>query len=157
MWVFILFYVTFVLEPIFNVLVRDLHEDLREDLWSWTHVIICWLENYSPSECKWMEDECKVYMASNGSRFMVSWTIFKNHLLEVRLTQKPGDHGTYAISHLCLWITPSLQLLLIIAVAAIALHPWLTLWLNQGLGWLWEVTLLIWRKIHLHQHVQDSF
>ena len=107
MWVIILFYVTFVLEPIFNVLVRDLHEDLREDLGSWTHVIICWLENYCPSECKWMEDECKVYMksymASNGSRFMVSWTIFKNHLLEVRLTQKPGDHGTLNPHTINLW------------------------------------------------------
>ena len=27
------------------------------------------------------------YMASNGSCFMVTWTIFKNHLLEVGLTQ----------------------------------------------------------------------
>ena len=27
------------------------------------------------------------YMASNGSCFMVTWTIFKNHLLEVVLTQ----------------------------------------------------------------------
>ena len=34
------------------------------------------------------------YMASNRSCFMVTWTIFKNHLLEVDLTQKPGDHGT---------------------------------------------------------------
>ena len=38
-----------------------------------------------------MQDECKVYinayMASNGSCFMVTWTIFKNHLLEVGLTQ----------------------------------------------------------------------
>ena len=38
-----------------------------------------------------MQDGCKVYMdsymASNGSRFMVTWTIFKNHLLEVGLTQ----------------------------------------------------------------------
>jgi hypothetical protein len=38
-----------------------------------------------------MQDECKVYMdfymASNGSRFMVTWTIFKNHLLEVGLIQ----------------------------------------------------------------------
>jgi hypothetical protein len=34
---------------------------------------------------------CKVYidsyMASNGSCFMVTWIIFKNHLLEVGLTQ----------------------------------------------------------------------
>jgi hypothetical protein len=28
------------------------------------------------------------YMASNGSCFMVTWTILKNHLLEVGLTQK---------------------------------------------------------------------
>ena len=39
----------------------------------------------------WMQDECKVYMdfyaASNGSCFMVTWIIVKNHLLEVDLTQ----------------------------------------------------------------------
>ena len=40
----------------------------------------------------WMQDGCKVvymdsYMASNGSCSMVTWTIFKNHLLEVGLTQ----------------------------------------------------------------------
>jgi hypothetical protein len=34
------------------------------------------------------------YMASNGSRLMVPWIIFKNHLLEVGLTQKLGDHDT---------------------------------------------------------------
>ena len=27
------------------------------------------------------------YMASNGSRFMVTWTISENHFLEVGLTQ----------------------------------------------------------------------
>ena len=39
----------------------------------------------------WMQDGCKVYMdsytASNGSCVMVTWTIFKNRLLEVGLTQ----------------------------------------------------------------------
>jgi hypothetical protein len=39
----------------------------------------------------WMQDGCKVhmdfYMASNGSWFMVTWTILKNHFLEVGLTQ----------------------------------------------------------------------
>ena len=39
----------------------------------------------------WMQDGCKrymdSYMASNGSCFMVTWTIFKNHLLEVGLTK----------------------------------------------------------------------
>jgi hypothetical protein len=28
-----------------------------------------------------------IYLASNGSCFMVTWTNFKNHLLEVGLTQ----------------------------------------------------------------------
>ena len=39
----------------------------------------------------WMQDGCKVhmdyYMALNGSCFMGTWIIFKNHLLEVGLTQ----------------------------------------------------------------------
>jgi hypothetical protein len=40
----------------------------------------------------WMWDGCKStcmdsYMASNGSYFMVTWPIFKNHFLEVSLTQ----------------------------------------------------------------------
>ena len=39
----------------------------------------------------WMQDGCKVYMdsymASNGSCFMITWTIFKNHLLKEGLTQ----------------------------------------------------------------------
>jgi hypothetical protein len=38
-----------------------------------------------------MQDGCKVYMdsymASTGSCFMVTWTIFKNHLLEGGLIQ----------------------------------------------------------------------
>jgi hypothetical protein len=38
-----------------------------------------------------MQDGCKVYVdsyvASNGSCFMVTWTVLKNHLLTVGLTQ----------------------------------------------------------------------
>ena len=38
-----------------------------------------------------MQDGCKVYMDSymalSGSCFIVTWTIFENHLLEVGLTQ----------------------------------------------------------------------
>ena len=37
------------------------------------------------------------YMASNGLCFMVTWTIFKNHLLEVGLTQ---NHETMALQTL---------------------------------------------------------
>ena len=39
----------------------------------------------------WVQDGCKVYMdsymASSGSCFMATWTIFKNHLLDIGLTQ----------------------------------------------------------------------
>ena len=45
----------------------------------------------------WLQDGCKVYMdsymASNRLCFTIIWTMFKNNLLEVGLTQKPGDHG----------------------------------------------------------------
>jgi hypothetical protein len=38
-----------------------------------------------------MQDGCKIYMdsymASHGTCFMVTWNIFKNHLLEVDVTQ----------------------------------------------------------------------
>ena len=35
-----------------------------------------------------MQDGCKLsLMASNGLRSMVTWTIFKNHLVEVGVTQ----------------------------------------------------------------------
>ena len=47
-----------------------------------------------------MEDGCKVYVASymavNGSCFMVTWTILKNHLLEVGLTK---NWETMALEH----------------------------------------------------------
>jgi hypothetical protein len=46
----------------------------------------------------WMQYACKVHMDTfmvlNGSCFMVTWTIFKNCLLKVGLTQKLGDHFT---------------------------------------------------------------
>ena len=39
----------------------------------------------------WMQDGCKVYLDSylalNGSCFMVTWIVFKNHLFEICLTQ----------------------------------------------------------------------
>ena len=48
-----------------------------------------------------MQDGCKVYMdfymASNGSCFMVTLIILKNHLLEVGLTQK---QETMTLQHL---------------------------------------------------------
>jgi hypothetical protein len=45
-----------------------------------------------------MQDGYKVYMdpymASNGSRFMVTWIIFKKPPLGGRSNTIPGDHGT---------------------------------------------------------------
>ena len=46
----------------------------------------------------WMHDGCKVYMVSymalNGSRFMVTWIIFKKPPLGGRSNTIPGDHDT---------------------------------------------------------------
>ena len=45
-----------------------------------------------------MQDGCKVhmdsYMAADGSCLMVTWSIFKNNLLEVVFFLNPGDHST---------------------------------------------------------------
>ena len=50
---------------------------------------------------KWIQDECKVYMdfymALYGSCFMVTWTIFKNHFLEVGV---PQNRETMALRNL---------------------------------------------------------
>ena len=50
-----------------------------------------------------MQDGCKVYMdsymASIGSCSMVTWTIFKNHLLEIGLTQNRHIRGSVATLH----------------------------------------------------------
>ena len=59
-----------------------------------------------------MQDGCKVYMdsymASNGSCFMVTWIIFKNHLLEVGITQN--------------WETMTLQMLTIVDLFYFIMH-----------------------------------
>jgi hypothetical protein len=51
----------------------------------------------------WMQDGCRVYMdsymASNGSCFMVTWIILKNHLFGGRSNTQPGDHGTTNTQH----------------------------------------------------------
>ena len=63
---------------------------------------LSWVKNAEPVQVRftpllrdqrsmWVHDECKVYMDSymalNGSCFMVAWTVFKSHFLEVGLTQ----------------------------------------------------------------------
>jgi hypothetical protein len=54
-------------------------------------VQVCFALRLRDQHSMWLQDGCKVYMdaymASNGSYFMVTWTIFKNHLLEVGLKQ----------------------------------------------------------------------
>jgi hypothetical protein len=54
-------------------------------------VQVCFTLRLRDQWSMWMQDGCKVhmesYMASNGSRFMVTWIISKNHLLEGGLTQ----------------------------------------------------------------------
>ena len=46
----------------------------------------------------WMHNGCKVYVnscvASNGSCFMVTWIVFKNHLLDIGLITNLRDHDT---------------------------------------------------------------
>ena len=82
---------------------------------------------------KWMQDGCKVYtdsnMASNGSCFMVTWTIPQNHFLEVGLTQNwetipfqnlttievlyfimSGDHAWIEVSWNSIWLRTRSQL-----------------------------------------------
>ena len=52
---------------------------------------VCFTLHLRDQRSTWMQGGCKVYMysymASNGSRFTVTWTTFKNHLLEAGLTQ----------------------------------------------------------------------
>ena len=52
---------------------------------------VCFTPHLRDQRSIWMQDGCKVYMESymalNGSCFMATWTIFKNHFLEVGLTQ----------------------------------------------------------------------
>ena len=54
-----------------------------------------------------MQDGCKVYMdsymAANGSRFMIIWTIFKNRLLEVGLTQNRDTMALRTLTHVDLF------------------------------------------------------
>ena len=47
-----------------------------------------------------MQDGWKVYMALNGSCFMVTWTILKKPPLGDRSNTKLGDHGTSNV-HKC--------------------------------------------------------
>jgi hypothetical protein len=84
----------------------------------------------------WMQDGCKVYMdsymASNGSCFMVTWIIFRNHLLEVGLTQ---NHETMA-----LWMFTTVGLFYFYHV--------------RGPAWIeicWH-SIWLWARVHMTSH-----
>ena len=87
---------------------------------------LSWVEKAEPVQVRftlrlrdqrsmWMQDGCKVYMdsymASNGSCFMVTWTIFKDQLLEVGLTQNwetmaPRTFTTAGLFYFIMWEGP---------------------------------------------------
>ena len=74
----------------------------------------------------WMQNGCivymDIYMALNGSCFMVTWIIFKNHLLEVGLTQNqgtPNAHNCWFILFYYVW-----------GPARIEIH-WNSIWLRS--------------------------
>ena len=86
------------------------------------------------SEYVWMQDGCRVYtnsyMASNGSCFVVTWTVFKNHLSEVGLTQ---NRETMA-----LWMFTTFGYFLLYHMwgpAWIEIH-WNNIWLRARYMWL---------------------
>ena len=90
-----------------------------------------------------MQDGCKVYMdpymASNRSCFMVIWIIFKNHLLEVGLTQN--------------WETMALRTLKTVDLLYLY-HVWEPAWIETHWNNIWlrarsHVTS------HLHLRVCD--
>jgi hypothetical protein len=64
---------------------------------------LCFVDQWS----KWMQDGCKVYldsyMASNGSCFMVTWAVLKNHLLEVCVTQNRETMRIWKLTTIDLW------------------------------------------------------
>ena len=87
----------------------------------------------------WMQDGCKVYLVShmvlNGSCFMVTWIVFKHHLLEAGLAQ---NRETMA-----LWTLASVGLLYSIIcgdLAWIAIHwniIWLMAWSHMDSHYTW--------------------
>jgi hypothetical protein len=93
-------------------------------------------------QSKWMQDGCKVYMdsymASNGSCVMVTWIIFKNHLLEVGLTQKRK--------------TMAFQTLTTVDLFGFY-HVWGPAWLEIHCNSIWLGTGHIW----LHTALEDPW
>ena len=81
-----------------------------------------------------MQGGCKVYMDSytalNGSCFMVTWTVLKNHLLEVGLTQ---NWETMALRTLT---TTTLSYFIMCEDPAWIEIQWYSIWLRAGHVWL---------------------
>ena len=75
-----------------------------------------------------MQDGCRVYMATRGLCFMVSWTIFKNHLLKAGLTQNmetmhgiPNTHN-YCFYSIFLGVRTHMKRILLFSIWLMANH-----------------------------------
>jgi hypothetical protein len=86
----------------------------------------------------WMQDESQVYMdsymASSGSCFMVTWIIFKNHLLEVGWTQN------WEI--MTLWMLTTVDLFYFIMCEDPYGYKFIEMAFDWGLGHIWLHTTL---------------
>ena len=63
---------------------------------------VCFTLRLRDQRSMWIQDGCIVYMdscmASNGSCFMVTWIISKNHLLKVGLTQNQETMALWTLT-----------------------------------------------------------
>jgi hypothetical protein len=76
-----------------------------------------------------------IYMASNGSCFVVTLTIFKNYLVEIDLNTKSGDHGTLNAHNR--WFI-------------LLYHVWEPAWIN--IHWDWGCKAFGWGLGHIWLH-----
>jgi hypothetical protein len=70
--------------------------------------LICFTLRSRDQRSMWTQDKSKVYMhshlASNGSCFMVTWIIFKNHILDVCLTQNRETMALWTLTTIGLFL-----------------------------------------------------
>ena len=95
---------------------------------------------------KWTQDGRKVHMASNGTCYMVTWTILKKPPLRGRPKIKPGDHDTlHAHNHSFIlfyhvwgpaWIEPRWNSIQSRAKSHTASHS--TLRVRDHTTWVWR-------------------
>jgi hypothetical protein len=106
----------------------------------------------------WMQDGCKVYidsyMASNGLCFMVNWTIFKNHMLEVgwkHKTRRPWHfdaHNWWFILFYHVWGPYMNRMPLKLHLVDFTLH----LKVRDHTTWFWRCVGTAFRHLLLDSH-----